>query len=1436
MDKHQDTTPLRLHIGCGDRILPGFVNIDIIPGAELQLDARNGLPFPDESCDYIFSEHFIEHLSQSEGTRLMREMRRVLKPGGVVRLATPDLQGMADDYQQQRIHEDWLRFGYSWTRTGAERFNLGMREWGHKWVYDQEELQRVAALAGLECQERCSYGESRHEILRNLEHRIGSRLILEFTKQDRRLAADATPMVSIPIPAYRATYFEAALTSALTQTWKNLEIIVCDDCPDDSVAAIVHKYESDSRLRYIRNPQNLGGYQNLIQCLEVSQGEFVKFLNDDDLLAPDCIERFLEAFRTYPDVTLAFSKRHLIDAQGIILPDEAFNARLSNEDCLMDGQGLAASAVALAANIIGEPSTVMCRRSDLAKIKPHFMTFGGYEQIRVVNDLAAWFNLLSIGNAAYFAAPLSSFRRHAEQRQMAADIPELAGRGWQQLSDAACRLGLASFEKLEPLKSRKADQQEWAADIAQPINRAMSAIWTTPTPNAKEDQEESVSKPAMVWNNKTILNAWSVLTQPEILETGPQPVSMESNYSLWLQKHSLEEIHAEVHAERMVTKWPHRPRFLMLMPIRQGEQERVAKTIGSLEKQLYNQWQIIFIADFDAPSPIFSESDVLGWLRLDTMEDEELLANAVNALIAEVPCEWLTLLPAGAEFEPNLLLALGDYAFLHRRWHAIYTDHDQIAANGHRYAPKFKPDFNLDYLRSMDYIGPSCWFRRESLLEVGGLTPYPGAWHYDAIWRLHDQVGPDAIGHIAEPLLHLPNGAGDHPLAQASRQVSVENHLARLGIPATVQPGAIDQTVRIEYAYDQSPLVSIIIPNRDAVWYLKPCLEGLFEKTDYANFEVIIVDNQTDDPDTLDYYDELTRRYGEQVRVVAYDHPFNFSAQCNLGAQASRGEYLLLLNNDTEIVQSNWLSRLVSYALRPEVGAVGARLVLPENAKIQHAGVIVGMDRLASHGFMLQDMNEAGYMNRLQVDQNYSAVTAACMLIRRSIYEDVGGMDAEHAPVLFNDVDLSLKIREADYLIVWTPSVTLVHHESKSLATEAQTIQRRANAYKRDAATADVMHQRWKKWIGNDPAYNRHLCLNASHSFTVDPVLVADWDRNFHDRKRVLSFPLAGGVGEYRFIAPLKSLSREGRLQPTLIQTKKYHELRYPTMPELTRLDPDILMQQVDYSAAFLEWQEFYRKHRPDMLSIMMIDDLITHMPEDNPNYRIIPRDGRSRLRKLFKHCDRVIVSTQPLFDFVKELTDEVRLVPNTLRDDLWGHLTSQRRVGKKPRVGWAGAQQHKGDLAIITEAVKQTADEVEWVFFGMCPDEIRPYVAEYHQFEVGVEAYPAKLAALNLDLAVAPLELHPFNEAKSNLRLLEYGVLGLPVVCTDIYPYRTDDAPVTRVANETDAWVNAIRERVHDLDAAAREGDTLRQWVRQNYMLSGQLDNWFRALTDPRR
>lgn len=918
---------------------------------------------------------------------------------------------------------------------------------------------------------------------------------------------------------------------------------------------------------------------------------------------------------------------------------------------------------------------------------------------------------------------------------------------------------------------------------------------------------------------------------PEAVEPLPD---FEKDYDLWVAKHSLEQIHAQIYAEHLM-RWPAKPRFVMLVPVRRDELEKMAKSIASLQLQLYQEWQLIVIADFDAPSSVFEQSDILGWLRIDDLSNDEQLIAACNGAIDAIPCDWIALLPPGTELEPHAFLALSDYAFLRPEWQAIYTDHDHLTDNGKRIHPWFKPDFNLDYFRSMDYVGSAVWFRAQALKELGGFNVCPGAWQYDALWRMHDRRGAAAIGHIAEPLTRLPTGLNEHPLANAARQVALESHLARQGSSAVVSAGLLPGTFRVEHPLGATPLVSIIIPNRDCVWYLQPCIDSLFEKTDYPNFEVVIVDNQTEDPDTLAYYDELREKHGERVRIVAYNHPFNFAAQCNLGARESRGDYLLLLNNDTEVIQSAWLSRLVAHGLRTEVGIVGARLVFPETGKIQHAGVVLGLDRLASHGFMNLDMNDPGYMNRLQVEQDYSAVTAACMLIRKELYESVGGMDAEQSPVLFNDVDLCLKVRAQGHLVVWTPYVTLVHHESKSIATEMQELQKRAAAAKRDESTADALHQRWHAWLREDPAYNRHLALSTSKSFHVEAELVADWDCNFHDRPRLLAFPIAGGVGEYRFIAPLRALAHDGRLQHTLVQTKKYHQLRYPTLPELSRLAPDVLMQQVDYSPSFREWQAFYRRHRPEMLSVIMIDDLITHMPKDNPNYRLIPKDGRQRLRKLFALVDRVIVSTEPLREFVGELIEDVRLVPNTLRDDLWGNLTSRRRAGPKPRVGWAGAQQHKGDLAIIIEAVKQTANELDWIFFGMCPDEIRPYIKEFHPFEVGVEAYPAKLASLNLDLAVAPLEIHPFNEAKSNLRLLEYGILGLPVICTDILPYRTDNAPVKRVANETRAWVEAIRERIHDLDATAREGDLLQSWVRKNYMLSDHLDSWFHALTDPR-
>lgn len=910
------------------------------------------------------------------------------------------------------------------------------------------------------------------------------------------------------------------------------------------------------------------------------------------------------------------------------------------------------------------------------------------------------------------------------------------------------------------------------------------------------------------------------------------PSVADEQYQRWASKHTLEPIHAQLHAERMMLGWHSQPKVVMMMPLPRTKLELAFKSISSLQLQLYKHWQLIFVADFDAPSDAFTQSDVLGWLQVDDIDSAEQLNQAYNAIIDAIPCDWICVLPPGTELEPNALLSLGDYISLHPGWHAIYSDHDEIAPDGTRDRPAFKPDFNLDYFRAFDYVGEAIWFRTEALKNAGGFAPYPGAECYDMLWRLHDHFGDRCIGHIAEPLFHFPAGGEEHSVAQSSRQVALECHLQRQGVNATVEPGLIAGTMRVLYPLDSSPLVSIIIPNKNCVWYLRPCIDSIFEKTDYPNFEIVIVDNQTDDPDTLAYYDELRRSRADRVSIVAYDQPFNFSAQCNLGVSVARGTFVILLNNDTEIVQENWLSRLLAHGLRPEVGVVAPRLLYPQTGRIQHAGIVLGLDRIGGLGFKNLEMTDPGYMNRLQVEQDYSAVSASCLLVSRALYHEVGGMDEAAAPLTYGDIDFCLKVRDAGKLVVWTPAVSVVHHESQSLKLEISTLAAQAVAADRDATASETLFQRWKPWIADDPAYNRHLALISPRSFQVESELVADWDKNFHERPRVLAFPPAGGVGEYRFIAPLRGLAHAGHVQSTIVQTHKYHLRRNATLAELERLDPDVLVQQFDFAPSFIEWQKAYRKHRPSMRTIVMLDDLITHTPKDHPSYQSTPRNGRQLMRQIFSNADRAIVSTEPLLQLLREFMEDVHLVPNALREDLWGHLVSLRRVGKKPRVGWAGAQQHKGDLAIIADVVKRTADSVDWIFFGMCPHEIRPYVAEFHNFEVGVEAYPAKLASLNLDLAVAPLEQHPFNEAKSNLRLLEYGILGLPVVCTDILPYRTDNAPVKRVDNDADAWTEAILERVHDLDAAATEGDVLREWVREKYMLNSHLDAWLKAFT----
>jgi predicted SAM-dependent methyltransferase/glycosyltransferase involved in cell wall biosynthesis len=438
--------PIYLHLGCGTKKFPGFVNIDLdTPGADMHLDLTKPLPWEQGSVKGIYSEHFIEHITQAQGIRLLMECRRVLQPGGVVRIATPDLTEIVDHYKDDYVHPDWINFDMDWTANRCERMNIALRWWGHQWVYDEEELMRIGKLVGLNVKGRYKFGESSDPMLSNREYRASSTLIVEFEKPQRQVGVDENPLVSIVIPAYKPRFFRAALESAVNQTYRNLDILICDDSEAGHIEDIAQEFVGkDGRVRYMRNPLRglETGRENHRLCVREAKGDFVKFLNDDDLLAPHCVERLLNCFIQNPDITLATSKRQRIDANGAYLPDIAATQAPVAQDCIIDGLSLGAGLISTRLNFVGEPSTTMFRKSELADIFPDF---GSIDRRKIdgIFDVSIWLNLLTRGNAVYLVEPLSFFRIHGEQAQIVyADICNAGSeKGWATISYAWRRLG-----------------------------------------------------------------------------------------------------------------------------------------------------------------------------------------------------------------------------------------------------------------------------------------------------------------------------------------------------------------------------------------------------------------------------------------------------------------------------------------------------------------------------------------------------------------------------------------------------------------------------------------------------------------------------------------------------------------------------------------------------------------------------------------------------------------------------------------------------------------------------------------------------------------------------------------------------------------------------------------------------------------------------------
>lgn len=499
-----------LNIGCGNQKLPGFINLDIEPGADVQADVREGLPFANKSVQGIYSEHFIEHLSPAEGIAFLRECRRILIPNGIIRLATPDLDALVDDFVNNRRHTDWERFGYGWVANRCEMINLAMREWGHKWSYNEEELVRLSGIAGFALVKRCARGISEHPIFQECETRDGSRLIAEFIKErkDDIVAMEDTPLVSVVIPAYNPRYFHTALQSALSQTYSGMEIIICDDSAGDEIERIVVE-SSDSRIRYIKNPERLGGARNYQQCFDLASGLYVKFLNDDDLLHPECVESMVRCLNRYPGVTLVTSHRQPIDEEGKALRDLTATIRPVQDDSIIDGTTACHSLLQNKTNFVGEPTTTLFRRRDMENIKPTIMSFAGVPA-KMNGDVAMWMNLLSKGDLIYLVKSLSYFRIHPEQRQSDPEVQELGDLAWRQYREQGRHLGIWDPHRQVALRSRPLEfRVKWSEEVLPLIEQASKYL--------NEENDSEAIKVLRETTNLAPEDPWLIVTLGNLL-------------------------------------------------------------------------------------------------------------------------------------------------------------------------------------------------------------------------------------------------------------------------------------------------------------------------------------------------------------------------------------------------------------------------------------------------------------------------------------------------------------------------------------------------------------------------------------------------------------------------------------------------------------------------------------------------------------------------------------------------------------------------------------------------------------------------------------------------------------------------------------------------------------------------------------------------------
>lgn len=576
---------------------------------------------------------------------------------------------------------------------------------------------------------------------------------------------------------------------------------------------------------------------------------------------------------------------------------------------------------------------------------------------------------------------------------------------------------------------------------------------------------------------------------------------LDPEYEDWVRHYDVLTDQDRSAIRRAIAGFSSAPSFSFILPSTSVDEQSFWILLATIEAQLYDSWEICIVAGSGVPS------DAMARLRSETDDRHKIrwisgpattdMGQLINAGLTEARGDFVLILPDQGQLAEDALFEMAAALQTSPDLDFIFSDEDWIDDHGQRLLPQFKPDWNIDQALGHDMVGNLAAYRRSAVLSIGGArAALPTGHGYDISLRLGGTIPPQRIRHIPRILYHRlygENGAAHFSSWEMSETLAMDraiarNFLADAGYPDTTVVAAAESplTTRVIWPLpDPAPLVTLIVPTRDHLDLISRCVAGILHRTDYPAIELLILDHDSQDPATLAFLEHLKAK-DERVRILRVSGPFNYSAMNNRALREARGAVVVLLNNDIDVIGPGWLREMVSHALRPDVGAVGAKL-LYEDGLIQHAGVVLGVGMhaggpgVAGHFGHGADRRDIGYFGQYTVTREVSAVTGACMALRREVYDAVGGLDEINLPVSFNDVDLCLRIRRRGLRIVWTPFAELYHLESRSRGADVTPEQ-----VARAAREADYMRAHWGQILDHDPFYNANFD-RSDHNFRLRP-------------------------------------------------------------------------------------------------------------------------------------------------------------------------------------------------------------------------------------------------------------------------------------------------------------------------------------------------------------